>query len=69
MNYTKGEWDCTCEAGYRGEVFHCPLHKAAPEMYAFLKELATAVDDGTERIGAGREMRLSDILAKAEGKK
>ena len=31
------EW--TCEAGFKGEVYHCPLHKAAKGMYEALKEL------------------------------
>ncbi len=38
------------------------------DLYEFLKELATAIDNNQERIGAGRGMRLSDILSKAEGK-
>lgn len=30
------EYNCTCEAGYRGEVYHCPLHSAAEDMYEAL---------------------------------
>ncbi len=44
------------------------LITAAPAMYEYLKELADAIDKGEERLGAGRGMRLSNILAKAEGK-
>lgn len=33
------DWDCTCEAGFRGEVYHCPLHAAAPDMYEACKGL------------------------------
>ena len=39
MRYTK-EGDCTCSSGYRGEVYHCPLHGAAPEMYELIKDIA-----------------------------
>ena len=30
-------WDCTCESGYHGEVYHCPMHSAAGAMYKALK--------------------------------
>lgn len=33
------EYNCTCEAGYRGEVIHCPFHAAAPHMYEALKAI------------------------------
>jgi len=40
------EYNCTCEAGYRGEVYHCPLHAAAQDMYDALK-LYQAHQEGT----------------------
>ena len=41
---------------------------AAPDMYEALRELVDAMDDGYEIIGAGRESRIRQALAKAEGK-
>jgi len=40
------------------------LDSAALEMYSFLKDLARAVDEGQERIGASRGIILGTILAK-----
>ena len=38
------------------------------EMYQWIKELAFALEEGYEIIGASRGMRLSDILSKIDGK-
>ena len=45
------------------------LISAAPEMYEALKDLQKAIENGKERIGAGRWFNLDNALAKAEGKK
>ena len=44
------------------------LISAAPEMYEALKDLQKAIENGKERIGAGRWFNLDKALAKAEGK-
>ena len=49
-------------------VVNAHLIAATKEMYEFLKDLAEAIDDGKERIGASKGMKLSQILAKAEGR-
>ncbi len=75
MNYTKGKWNCTCEAGYKGEVIHCPLHAAAPDMYEALKDfglyVAVNYDENNKPfyyIDKEWEDKRKQALAKAEGK-
>ena len=39
MIITKCNKGCSCEAGYAGEVYHCPLHAAAWDMREALNDL------------------------------
>ena len=65
------EYNCTCEAGYKGEVYHCPMHAAAPAMHeALLSALGSLVALGIEDKSWGREIltNIVQAIAKAEGK-
>ncbi len=73
--YIVNSFECGCriESEFLGGmgakvIEYCPQHKAAPDMYEALKELMQAVDEGQERIGAGRGIKIGQILSKAEGK-
>ena len=77
---TKGEWQIGKHGNNRFEVLSdrriavvdtqddARLIAVAPGMYSFLVDLARAIVEGQERIGASRGMILSTILAKVEGK-
>lgn len=74
MNYTKGEWICTCEAGYKGQVYHCPLHSLAPEMYRTLKLFIERFEDMDNKYPYSISLDLprvwaKRVIAKVEGKK
>jgi len=68
------EYNCTCGAGYRGEVYHCPLHAAAQDMYEALKDARNQIEYLHDKLGkkTGTGVRcLSQIeqaLSLAEGK-
>ncbi len=50
----------------KGVMANSRLIAAAPAMLEALREFMKAVDNGTERIGAGREIKINAIIAKAE---
>ena len=71
MGYNKEKWNCTCEAGYRGEVIHCPLHAAALDMYEALEMIARGErrDGNYDRNDAIAFLGLArQALAKVESK-
>ena len=61
-NLTKDGYNAT------EEIANAHLISAAPDMYEALKDLQKAIENGKERIGAGRWFNLDNALAKAEGK-
>jgi len=61
-------WDCTCEGGYRGEVYHCPMHLAAGAMYEALK-LYQKHQEGTSGHYCWKcEKAITEAIQKAEAK-
>ena len=72
MDYTKGKWNCTCDAGYKGEVYHCPLHAAAYDMYEALKDCLISIRTAQNLQSAehleGARMMAYLAVKKAEGR-
>ena len=64
------EYNCTCEAGYRGEVYHCPLHAAAQDMYEALLTALGVMATLDNSKGWVQEITgvISKALSLAEGK-
>ena len=81
ITHTKGEW--RVRSGDRETVVcgdkviatvpwpnakaNASLIASAPDMYDALEELYAAVEVGKERIGAGRQEMIKQILLKVEG--
>ncbi len=66
------KWYCTCEAGYKGEIYHCPMHQAAPTMYEALEEIKLLCADSAYRQATKEQIiggKCFVALALARGEK
>ena len=68
--FVKDEFNCTCEAGYQGEVYHCPFHEAAPDMYGACLTALGVMATLDQSKGWVKEISsvIEKAISKAEGK-